>query len=905
MMKQLGKKFLSFLISPMAVGFYITMLAVFYTIQFYTIVNNPKSAGEGLNLAEWLITLHQKTVDARLQIRGPRAVDPNLALLTVDERSLATIGRWPWPRTVLAKAVDNAFQNGAKLLAFDMSFAEPSQNPAMEVLKQAELSNRSTSEFEGVVSALVPDLDNDKKLGEAFAKYSDKIVAGAFSNDIKDDPDWEGYMDFCLDLIFKMSPAAKQWDQEEVLVSPIDPFLPYVPGVLTEFFRDGVLAQRAAAVREKSGKPKNRQEEVLIEERVQMDLRETCGTMLDDFRDELNAQWQDVVLKNENPTEFKFKSYDEWLDNYKENTRKNSMLHAFTWTLNTPEIAKGTKHTGYFNTEQDPDGTIRRKALLVRTGQNYFPALSLKAFLVANDYNVLPKLTYSDVSFKKEVQEMDVNSNETGDKVFEIPTDGKGRLMLNYAGPQMMYPYLSFADLVSDSVDAEIEQRQWDPEAKRWRKQKRKVNKAEFIKDKIFVVGATATGIYDLRVTPFEENYPGAETHLNAIDNMIHRNFLKPYPDERVKMPVVLACVGFLLAVALTNVGALWGLIITAGSLAGTYYFDKYFIFGKGYVVAIVWPLFLISFLYMALTFYRYLTEERGKKELRQTFQKYVSPAIVEEILAHPKNIELGGKKTNLTVFFSDVRGFTTISEKLDPRALSDLLNSYLTPMTDIVFKNRGTLDKYMGDAIMAFFGAPISYSDHAKYACRCALLSLKKLFELQQEYEKKGLPTIDIGIGLNTGDVSVGNMGSETVRSYTVMGDAVNLASRLEGINKQYGTRIILSEMTYVDVKDSFVCREVDWVRVKGKNLPVKIYELVAEGKISDPKVDEMLKWFQEGYEFYHQKAWQDGLSRFSKALDIVPTDEVSKLYISRCQDYITEPPDDNWDGVFVMKTK
>src|SRR6185437_5153387 len=168
----------------------------------------------------------------------------------------------------------------------------------------------------------------------------------------------------------------------------------------------------------------------------------------------------------------------------------------------------------------------------------------------------------------------------------------------------------------------------------------------------------------------------------------------------------------------------------------------------RGIVVSIIWPIFLIVILYTALTFYRYLTEERAKKELRQTFQKYVSPAIVEEILAHPKNIELGGKKTNLTVFFSDVRGFTTISEKLDPHALSELLNSYLTPMTEIVFKNRGTLDKYMGDAIMAFFGAPIAYKDHANYACRCALQSLDKLWELQKEYEKKGLPSIDIGIG-------------------------------------------------------------------------------------------------------------------------------------------------------------
>ncbi len=224
--------------------------------------------------------------------------------------------------------------------------------------------------------------------------------------------------------------------------------------------------------------------------------------------------------------------------------------------------------------------------------------------------------------------------------------------------------------------------------------------------------------------------------------------------------------------------------------------------------------------------------------------------------------------------------------------------------MTEIVFKNRGTLDKYMGDAVMAFFGAPIGYPEHAKYACRCAIQSVEKLFELQKEYERKGLPTIDLGIGLNSGEVSVGNMGSETVRSYTVMGDAVNLASRLEGINKQYGTRIIISEFTYAQVKDDFVTREVDWVRVKGKALPVKIHELISETKAPE-QVAEMLKWFQEGYIKYHEKSWSTALDAFTKALNLKPEDEVSKLYLTRCQDYIIEPPPDNWDGVFVMKTK
>ncbi len=894
----MAKKWLGLLISPMAIGFYITAITVYFTISFYSGLHGDSG------FTSVLMTAHQKSIDYRLRLRGPRPVSPNVALIAADERAVATLGRWPWPRSIIAKGIENAMQYGAKVVAFDISFAEPMINPADEVLHAAKQSAVLSDPLVKVISELSPRLDQDHILGEVFAKYSDRIVAGAFTTETIAQPEWEGELDFCLDLIYKMSPEAAQWDKEEVLVAPADPYLPYIPQALLDLFKD-VLVIKEKELRARLGEPKSRREEVLINSRVTADLRETCATILTDFRDELNSQWNEVVVKNEDPAHFNFASYDEWLEDFRSRSPRNAVMYAYSWNLDNATVSKGTKHTGFFNTEQDPDGTIRGKVLLMRSGHSYFPALSLKAALVANDWNVSPRLDFNPATGRKEIVKMEVTSNETGEPVFDIPVDGHAKLMLNYAGPQKMFPYLSFADLVNDSPTALIEQRVWDPQTKSWQVKQLEVQKAEFIKDKIFVAGATAMGIYDLRVTPFEENFPGAETHLNAIDNILTRNFLKTLPNERTQMPLALAAIGFLLSIALTYLGALWGLILTLTSLFGVIFMDQHFLFNKGTVVSVVWPVFLIAFLYIALTFYRYLTEERGKKELRQTFQKYVSPAIVEEILASPENIELGGKKVHLTVFFSDVRGFTTISEKLDPRALSDLLNSYLTPMTDLVFKNRGTLDKYMGDAIMAFFGAPVTFPDHAKYACRCALLSVKKLFELQKEWAKQGLPEIDLGIGLNTGEVSVGNMGSQTVRNYTVMGDAVNLASRLEGINKTYGTRIILSEMTYNEAKDNFVCREVDWVRVKGKVQPVKIYELLAEEKVTDAKMAEMLKWFGEGYAHYHERSWQKGLDSFSKALNLVPTDSVSKLYVQRCQDYLLEPPDDNWDGVFVMKTK
>jgi adenylate cyclase len=311
-----------------------------------------------------------------------------------------------------------------------------------------------------------------------------------------------------------------------------------------------------------------------------------------------------------------------------------------------------------------------------------------------------------------------------------------------------------------------------------------------------------------------------------------------------------------------------------------------------------------ILLIYVTITVYRYFTEERKKKELKSTFANYVSPAIVDEILKSPENLNLGGRKQRMSVFFSDVRGFTTISEKLSPTDLSKLLSDYLTPMTELVFKNKGTLDKYMGDAIMAFFGAPVFRPDHAADACRCALESMKKLKEVQAEFASKNLPLIDIGIGINTGDMSVGNMGSNRIKSYTVMGDSVNLGSRLEGINKEYGTHIIISEFTHKDIQGKFVCRPVDSVRVKGKLEPVKIFELLSEEALP-AGLQEWLKEYELGYELYLKKQFSEALSHFDKASQLGTDDEVSKLYIERCQEYMATPPPPDWDGVFVMKTK
>ncbi|MBC86923.1 MAG: adenylate/guanylate cyclase domain-containing protein, partial [Bdellovibrionaceae bacterium] len=498
---------------------------------------------------------------------------------------------------------------------------------------------------------------------------------------------------------------------------------------------------------------------------------------------------------------------------------------------------------------------------------------------------------------------IDIIDNNSGEKVFSIPVNRNGELLINYAGERSMFPYANAADIIDESkptvriTEKVFRDGRWIDEIKDY-------PKSEWIKDKIFIFGVTAIAVFDLRVTPFDENFPGAETHVNVVDNLIRKDFLQPLEKADLFTSGFVLLISIFLTLALSYSGAVVGFVISGLTIFGIALGDKLFFFDKGVVTPIIFPIIASLSIYVILTFYKYFTEERKKKELKGTFSKYVSPSIVDEVLKDPENLQLGGRKQMMSVFFSDVRGFTTISEQLDPQALSDLLNSYLTPMTDLVFQNKGTLDKYMGDAVMAFFGAPISYPDHAAAACRCAIQSLVKLKELQKEYEAKGLPMIDIGIGINTGEMSVGNMGSETVRNYTVMGDAVNLGSRLEGINKQYGTRIIISEYTHEHVKDQFLCREIDWVRVKGKVEPVKIFELIAEGS-APSAIEEVVSHFNEGFALYHQRQFKEAVEEFNKNLQIDPEDGPTQLYIDRCQNYIENPPESDWDGVFTMTTK
>lgn len=896
--------------SPFFIGSFFTLTILSIAFVYYIDKNKISKDSHHNNILKILKIADEKSIDLRLLSRGPRRGSSNVALLTVDEKSVNTVGRWPWPREITAKAINNAIKLGAKVIAFDIVFSESTNQPLKELYTKLNASGLLNENLQSVIKSEVEAHNSDEKLSKVLTQRSDNIVAGSFfNNSLRYNPS-QSYKQICRAWVHEQTEAFIAWDREEHIVSVRDSNTIQIPEVLQQSYKKH-LKDIEEQILEQLKDNMNAEQRLEIDRQINYAKQSFCDNWLEESKDETYTlfaeNWESI--QDSMDEKLPFNSFEEYVNYLKSESLFNSIMEADQWVLNTPTISMGTKHTGFFNAQQDMDGTIRRSRLIVRSGEQYMPSIALKTFLLANKYYLEVRLV-PDINNlgTKRIEKLALIDTETGDEIntFNIPVDEEGLIHINYAGPRQMFPYVSLSDLLNDEPEMEIEQSNLlknengsvsEPEFV-------KVNKTEFLKDKLLILGATAMGIFDLRVSPFDENFPGAETHVNVLDNLVRQDFLSPHPEEPIYMMLGLLIIGLILSALLSNLGALNGLFIAAISIFGIALADKYLFFEKGILISIIFPLTLTFALYVILTFYKYFTEERNKKELRSTFQKYVSPAIVDEVLKNPKNLELGGRKENVTVLFSDVRGFTTISEKLDPRALSDLLNSYLTPMTDLVFANRGTLDKYMGDAVMAFFGAPISYPDHAKFACRCALQMIEKLYELQEQYRKQGLPEIDIGIGLNTGDCSVGNMGSQTVRSYTVMGDAVNLGSRLEGINKQYGTRIIISEFTYEYVKESFTCREVDRVKVKGKLLPVRIFELISENA-PHPIIAKRTELFNHGYKLYHSKDFQAAIEKFNEALQTTPDDYCSKMYIERCQEFITLPPPQDWDGVFTMTTK
>jgi adenylate cyclase len=451
-------------------------------------------------------------------------------------------------------------------------------------------------------------------------------------------------------------------------------------------------------------------------------------------------------------------------------------------------FAAFAKNLAHINMVPDRDGTLRWEPLAIEYQGDYYPPIGLQAARLYRELG--PEQAALDFSGAIELDRT------------RIPIDEFGRMLINYRGPNNTFPLYPVADILDGLVPAEK------------------------LKDKVVLIGATAIGIYDLRVTPFSPNMAGIEKHASVVDNILHEDFI--YRTALMDVPLVFLF-AIILGIAIPRLGAKAGaalFLLLFASYAGAVY---YLFAGKGIWFNLVYPASALFFGYTSQTAYRFFTEERRARDIRKMFSSYVSKRIVDELIRDPSKAKLGGDRKEITVLFSDIRGFTSFSEKHQPEEVVSLLNEYLGAMTDIVFEYEGTLDKFVGDAIMVLWGAPIGQPDHAERACRCALAMIEKLKKLQAKWAAEGRYVIDIGIGINTGDMVVGNMGAAGKKmDYTVIGDNVNLGARLEGLTRQYNNHIIISEYTYAKVKDVVVANELGAVTVKGKQFPVVVYDLV-----------------------------------------------------------------------------
>jgi adenylate cyclase len=534
-------------------------------------------------------------------------------------------------------------------------------------------------------------------------------------------------------------------------------------------------------------------------------------------------------------------------------------------------LSSAAASSGYFSIWQsDRDGVLRSMPMVIRMGDNLYPPLSVVA---AWHYLGRPPLSV-------DVGPQGVEVLRFGSRI--VPTDAHGRLLINYPGPEKSFPHISVTDILHGNVPAGT------------------------FTDRIVLIGATAVGTYDLRSTPFSPRYAGLEAHAAIIDNILTGRFMALPEWSGLYSVLAIIITALLVGVVVPRLNPLLGTLFVTSIFVIYIVVARWLFVVSGLWLNIVYPLLSLGLTFTSLTVYHVITEQRERKRIKGTFRQYVAPLVVEEMLKDPARLRLGGEEKQLTVLFSDLEGFTTYSERFSPTEMTKILSEYYTCITEQVFLYRGTLKEYIGDELMAFFGAPLESTDHAHRACHAALAMRKHRLALVADWTQRGWPRLRARTGINSGPMLVGNLGSKYRFSYGVLGDNVNLGSRLEGLNKVYKTDILIGENTARIVEDKFVLREVDMVRVKGREHAIQIYELIASADAEvAPEQTQVLGLYAEGLEAYRAATWAEAIAVFQEALRVRPEDGPSQAMLERCLAFQKVPPPEPWDAVFDQLTK
>jgi adenylate cyclase len=772
-------------------SFAISLLVTLFALATYYVTfvgERPMPMSDFVYRMEW------SSLDTRFQFRGRTRTDPRIIIVDVDQESQEQLGRWPFPRIHFAHLLDALREDGARVVAFDITFSKPDQT----VLPLQELSG---------------ELAAEQKKGHAVGPA----------------------------VLSTIATKERQYNYDQQVAAAIERFGNVVLG---SYF----LYTKA-------------------------DLAGVSSQALDEYANQIAyfpfPQVRPLPSAGGEQGRVRVIQLYEDLNLVPRGAEANTAI--FT------EAVAAKKGVGFFNVFLDADSVVRHVPLAIPYGRDpdranwdFYASLEVQAlrlYLGLTDEQVA--LTYGGGG---------IVGVEFGKQVL-VHTDEISRLLVNYHGPARTYPYVSFANAALKKFPAGT------------------------FKDKIVLVGASATGIGDLRATPFGGlDFPGTEIHANVIDNILNQQFIVHRGLQALTDVGFILLFGIPLGIWLAVVQPRWMIL----GLAFIFPFIGivYWAFLHGWWLNFIVPAVFVLIPNVSLVaLYRVLIEEQEKRKVRGAFQQYVSPEVIRRLLSDPERVK--PRKTEVSVLFSDIRGFTTISETLDAQTLAGLLNGYLTEMTRIIFRHQGTLDKYIGDAVMAIWGAPFDEPGHAQRCCQSAVSMLVRLAELQAQWRAQGSPLLEIGIGINTGIASVGNMGSSLRYGYTAMGDAVNLAARLEGLNKEYGTQILISEFTRRALRDDqFIFREIDFIRVKGKLQPVTIYEILGP-RAQENNPAELVALFSVAREAYKHRDWRSASAAWHAILERWPGDGPSRVFLARCEEYIAEEPPVEWDGVYAMKHK
>ena len=548
---------------------------------------------------------------------------------------------------------------------------------------------------------------------------------------------------------------------------------------------------------------------------------------------------------------------------------------------NVPVIEKVAAGRGLFSIKTERDGLIRRVPMIMRTqGNMIMPSLSLEIMRIITR---TPTLL--------------VRTDKTGIRAIrlkgvEIPTDKNGQLWVHYArlDPSI---YVSASDVLDNTVSPD------------------KIN------GKLVLIGTSAAGLNDIKTTPVSSTMPGVEIHAQVLESVLSRAVISQ-PNYALGVELLAAMIiGILVIIFTPNLGPV-RLVLAGALFAAILVGTSWFFYAQyRYLIDFTYPLLSTTAIYLTFIFSSFVREQRQRVQIRGIFAQYMSPVLVEQLAQSPEKVVLGGEEREMTIMFSDVRGFTTISEsyKHDPQGLITLMNRFLTPLTDVIIEQKGYVDKYMGDAIMAFWNAPLDDAEHQVHACEAAIQMLERIDVVNKEREQEAADgghvyiPLNVGIGLNTGIGVVGNMGSDLKKNYSVLGDSVNLASRLEGQTKEYGFPIIVGSRTALAAKDKFAILELDFIMVKGKTEPEVIYAIAGREDVMQSAAFQRLRNITiEMLGCYRSRDWQgalDAIERGRRSEDADTLEKLFRLYEARIKDYQANPPAQDWTGAYALLTK